>query len=237
VASVGSSPEAPDPIGARRAGAGRPLRRDAERNRQRILAAAASAFAAGGLHVTMDDIAGAAGLGVGTVYRRFPDKTQLIEALFDARIQRTIDVAERAGQRADAWEGLVYFLEQSLEVEATDRGLAELIRSGVGGGDVVRRSQACIAPLVATLLRRAQDAGQVRADLATSDLAVMKMMLLAVAHQSDDVAPGLWRRYLALMLDSIRTHPERPSTALPVTALSPEQHAEAVHIMRQRRRH
>jgi AcrR family transcriptional regulator len=140
--------QASDPPGAER-----PLRRDAERNRRRILTAASEAFASGGLHVTMDDIAEAAGLGVGTVYRRFPGKTQLIEALFEERMKRMVVLAEEAGKWADPWEGLVYFLEQSLVAEARDRGLAELIRSGVGGGDVVRRSQACIGPLAATMVR------------------------------------------------------------------------------------
>src|SRR4051794_16247958 len=85
----------------------RRLRRDAERNRQRILAAAADAFARGGLAVTMDEIARHAGVGVGTVYRRFPDKELLIDALFEQRIEELVALAVAARDEPDPFVGLV----------------------------------------------------------------------------------------------------------------------------------
>src|ERR671937_2958692 len=101
----------------------RPLRRDAERNRRRILEAAAEAFAERGLGITMDDIADHAGVGVGTVYRRFPDRELLIDALFEDVLVGMVALAEEALEIEDPWEGFVYFLEHALEKQTANRGL------------------------------------------------------------------------------------------------------------------
>src|SRR6201993_248250 len=89
----------------------RPLRRDAERTGQRILAAAAEVFTERGLDATLDEIARAAGVGIGTVYRRFPDKATLISELFKDRIDALVTVAEEACAARDPWQGLVSYLE------------------------------------------------------------------------------------------------------------------------------
>src|ERR1700680_1616117 len=101
----------------------RPLRKDAERNRQRILEAARELFTEQGLGVTLNDIAHFAGCGVGTVYRRFPDKEQLIDALFEERVGELVACAEAALSNPDPWEGFVGFLEYGLRLQAQDRGL------------------------------------------------------------------------------------------------------------------
>src|ERR1700728_5125884 len=88
-----------------------PLRRDAERNRQRILAAAADVFTERGLDATLDEVAKAAGVGIGTVYRRFPDKETLVSELFRERIDALVTVAETACTAPDPWRGLVSYLE------------------------------------------------------------------------------------------------------------------------------
>src|ERR1700760_4581841 len=100
MASLSTSPE-------------RPLRRDAELNRQRILAAARDAFAEQGLSVTLDEIAHRAGVGVGTVYRRFADKEVLIEALFEDQINAFVAMSEECLSFDDAWAGLLAFLERA----------------------------------------------------------------------------------------------------------------------------
>src|ERR1700760_3728659 len=84
----------------------RPLRRDAERNRQRILAAAADVFTERGLDATLEGGARAAGVGIGTVYRRFPDKETLISELFRDRVDALVTVAEEACAARDPWHGL-----------------------------------------------------------------------------------------------------------------------------------
>ncbi|MDX6618207.1 MAG: hypothetical protein QOK36_593, partial [Gaiellales bacterium] len=110
----------------------RPLRRDAARNRERILAAAGEVFATRGLEVTLDDIAHHAGVGVGTVYRRFPDKEGLIDALFEERIAAIAALAEEAAAHEDPWAGLVFFFERSLTEQAADRGLKQLLLASPG---------------------------------------------------------------------------------------------------------
>src|SRR3954466_13328981 len=107
--------------------ADRPLRKDAERNRQRILTAAGELFTERGLGVTLDDIARHAGVGVGTVYRRFPDKELLIDALFEQRIESISAVAAQALEIEDPWEAFQFYFEQGSELQARDRGLKELL--------------------------------------------------------------------------------------------------------------
>src|ERR1700730_11019246 len=101
----------------------RALRKDAERNRQRILEAARELFTERGLGVTLNDIAHHAGCGVGTVYRRFPDKEQLIDALFKDRVSEMVVVAEEALANPDPWEGLRQFLEDAIELQARSQAL------------------------------------------------------------------------------------------------------------------
>ena len=112
---------------------GRPLRKDAERNRQRILLAAAEVFTERGLEATLDDVARHAGVGVGTVYRRFPDKAALADALFEQRIDLLVGLAERAYGEPDPWQGLVSFLERAGEMMATDKGLRQILMFTVVG--------------------------------------------------------------------------------------------------------
>src|SRR6202035_2262707 len=104
----------------------RPVRGDAERNRQRILAAAARVFTERGLDATLDEVARAAGVGVGTVYRRFPDKEALVAALFRERIDNLVTVAENACAGADPWQAVVSYLEYAAAALAGDTGLRQL---------------------------------------------------------------------------------------------------------------
>src|ERR1051325_8125083 len=100
----------------------RPLRRDAERNRQRILEAASEVFNERGLEVSLDEIARHAGVGVGTVYRRFRSKEELVEALFMDRLDTVAAVADEALSTPDPWTGLVSFMEQMAGIMAGDTG-------------------------------------------------------------------------------------------------------------------
>ena len=196
----------------------RPLRRDAERNRRRILTAAADAFAEGGLGVTMDEIARRAGVGVGTVYRRFPDKDLLIEALFEQRIEELVALAEAARDDPDPFAGLVRFFETFLAVQAADRGLKDVVLGSARGAGRAARARQRIGPIVDELLARARAGGEVRPDLAASDLALIQLMLGAVIDFTHDVAPETWRRVLAIVLDGLPARRDAPSP-LPARAL------------------
>jgi AcrR family transcriptional regulator len=200
--------------------AGRPLRRDAERNRQRILAAAGELFTERGLGVTLDDIARHAGVGVGTVYRRFPDKEMLIDALFEQRLEAICVIATEALAAPDPWDGLVHFFERGCELQARDRGLKELLACSTHGGGCLAEPRGRLRVLVTELFDRAKAAGVVRTDADPYDAPLIHMMLGAVMDRTRVIAPELWRRYLGMVLDGLR--PGGP-TSLPVEALASTQ--------------
>jgi AcrR family transcriptional regulator len=200
----------------------RPLRRDAERNRQRILEAAREAFAEHGLAVTLDEIAQRAGVGVGTVYRRFADKEQLIEALFEDRMREFAELAEECLQADDAWDGLVRFLESATQQHACDRGFKEVALSGGHGLKRVARARQLMFPLVSRLVARAQADGSLRADIEPTDMPLLQLMLGSLSECTRNADPEVWRRFLGIITDGLRTSREAP-TALACDALTPEQ--------------
>ena len=210
----------------------RPLRADAERNRQRILRAAAEVFTTRGLQTSLDEVARHAGVGVGTVYRRFPDKDALVEALFEERIQQIVTLADEAWNETDSWTALASFLEKAGGILAADRGLRELLMFATHGRDRVEGTRARMQPAVHRLVLRAQQDGKLRADIQPTDMPFIEFMLTAAAEYADHVQPGIWRRYLAIILDGLR--PQRGGTSpLPVPALTPDQMME---VMRTRSR-
>src|SRR3954469_12512610 len=154
----------------------KPLRADAERNRRRILDAASELFADKGLSVGLDEIAHRAGVGVATAYRRFPDKDELIDALFAERVDTLVAVAERGLAEEDPWQGVVTFMEGAVALHASDRALKELVFHGSGGPARVAHVRGRMAPLAREILRRAQTAGVVRADVVVTDLILLQFM-------------------------------------------------------------
>jgi AcrR family transcriptional regulator len=193
--------------------AARPLRRDAERNRHRILEAAAEAFAERGLGITMDDIAEYAEVGVGTVYRRFPNKQVLIEALFEERMAELVAVAERALEREDPWEGLIEFIERAQALQVGNRGLKELMLDTPSGCERVAGVRGRLVPLTEQLVARAQASGQLRSDVERSDLKLIQTMLGAAADVAGDPEPEAWRRMLAIVIDGLRAREPRTEMA------------------------
>jgi AcrR family transcriptional regulator len=177
----------------------RPLRRDAERNRQRILEAARTLFAEQGLGVSHDQLAEAADVAVGTVYRRFPDKESLIEALFTREVDEVMALADAALEITDPWEALVSFMTKSLEIQAGNRSLKELALGGAPGLDLVCQAQARIMPIVGELVARAQAAGVLRPGIGTEDFGLVPIMIGAIIDSARDVDPNLWRRRSAII--------------------------------------
>lgn len=200
-----------DPTDTRPPSAGptdRPLRKDAARNRARILEAAGELFAQRGLGTTLNDVAHHAGVGVGTVYRHFPDKTELIETLFQTRVDEMVAIAQQGLADPDSWRGLVTTLTRVLELQARDRALGEIALEAPESVERVTRVRARMLPIGAELVRRAQAAGTVRADIDPTDLALTQLMVGTVVDASRDVAPDVWRRYLGIMLRGIATRPD-----------------------------
>ena len=199
----------------------RPLRRDAERNRQRILAAAADLLSERGLDATLDDVARAAGVGVGTVYRRFPDKEALIEELFRDRIDAMVAMAEEALTDPDPWQALVSYLEMATETMASNIGLRQLLMFATYGKDRVCYARDQMRPVVGKLVERAQASGDLRPDFDATDMKLIAYMLASAAEYAAATRPEVWRRYLTMLIDGLR--PARETvTELPVPPLSPD---------------
>ena len=179
--------------------AGRPLRADAARNREKVLQAARQAFAESGYGVPLDEIAARAGVGPGTVYRHFPSKEALFEAVVTARITDLVSDARARADADDPGEAFFGFLARIAGEAAAKRDLPDAIA-------ITGSLQEALHDALDVLLRRAQRAGAVRAGIETSDLIVLlKGMFAGLAGSSD---PALHERVFAVLADGLR--PPRP---------------------------
>jgi AcrR family transcriptional regulator len=206
--------------GARDAGPG--LRRDAQRNRDRIVAAARELFAQRGIEVTLNEVAHYAGVGVGTVYRRFPHKDALVAEVFESRLAEVEVLIRAAADDPDPWQGLIGFIYGSLEVQATDRALSDILLGAPLAIERLRQMRAEMVPIAADLIERARRAGAVRADFDTSDLPVLLVMLRTALDVTRVAAPEAWRRFAAILLQGIRP-PGSPVERLTVAPVGVEQ--------------
>ena len=191
----------------------RPLRRDAERNRRRILDAARAQMAEHGLAISYDEVARAADVAVGTVYNRFPAKEDLVHALFHEQVEEVVRSAEQALEVEDPWDAITAFTTQILAMQAGNRGLHQLMAGTSDRQPLAMAANRRIAPIAGELLRRAQSAGVIRADIDHSDFAMIPLMLGPIIEHGEQVDPQLWRRALALIMDGLRSPPrsELPS--------------------------
>jgi AcrR family transcriptional regulator len=188
----------------------RPLRKDAARNRELLIAAAREVFARRGIEASLDDVARRAGLGVGTAYRHFANKYELLTALMTQTIDEIVAQAEYAATMDDPWEGLVTFLEAALTVQAKDRGLREVLM-GVHDPEKLEQVHDRIAAPLDEIVRRAKRARLVRRDVEPSDVGVIIGMLCTVADIGGDEHPELWRRYLPLCLEGLKPGAPKPA--------------------------
>jgi AcrR family transcriptional regulator len=205
---------------ARTAVPARPLRRDAELNRQRLLEAAQEVFAELGFEATMDQIAARAGVGVGTAYRRFANKEELIAALFEDRLADLIAVADEALAEVDPWRGVIAYMEGSISLQAGDRGFKELVLSSPRSREYVAKARAQLKPRIDELIERAQRAGCLRPGIESTDLVVVQLMLAAIYEPARGASGEHWRRFLPLVIDGLGRQAGEP---LPGKALSVEE--------------
>ncbi|MGQ0845711.1 MAG: TetR/AcrR family transcriptional regulator [Sporichthyaceae bacterium] len=216
------------------AAADRPLRADAARNRERILAAAAEVFATRGLEASLDDIAAHAELGVGTVYRRFANREELIEALFKHRLDHVAALATEATAHPDSWFALTRLFEVMGSTIAADQGLFEamICRPESAGRAAVRER---MLPIVGNAFARAEADGHLRADASPTDFPMLLRMISAVADFTREVRPDLWRRYVAIFLDGLRAD-RTELTPLPEPPIDPVEVDEVRNCWRSGRR-
>jgi AcrR family transcriptional regulator len=184
-----------------RSTASRPLRADARRNRERVLAAARETFADDGLDAQMDDVARRAGVGVGTVYRHFPTKEAIVEAVAAAGYEEMCAIARESLELDDPWEAFNDFMWRGARLHRDDRAQCEIhtVRP-----DVARRvagDKHELLGIVAKLIERGQLAGVIRADLRYEDMPMIWSTIGAAQQHSVDER---WERYLEVVLDGLR---------------------------------
>jgi AcrR family transcriptional regulator len=182
----------------------RPLRRDAERNRRRILDAAGELMAERGVGVSLEEVAAAADVGVGTVYRRFPDKESLVRTLFSEHVDAVVALAIQARDSCDPWQGIQDFLGAVFAMQAADRGLSQILRGGDFGATLAHEARIRITPAVDELITRARNAGQLPADVGPGDLVLAELMVGAVAERAGPGNEATWRRALSIVLAGLR---------------------------------
>jgi AcrR family transcriptional regulator len=195
-----------------RPGPSRALRADAERNRRLIIETARRAFAERGLGVRLDEIAEEAGLGTGTVYRRFKDKDELVRAVFDEAMGEVVALADRMLADDVDGTGLRRFFEAAGELMARDRGLEQILTGSASGSlDLSTLGRAKMEPRIAALVKNAQAFGRLRSGLSHDDLPIIQIMLSATIEATAPVRADLWRRYHALILDALEPPADHPA--------------------------
>jgi len=192
-------------------------RRDAEQNHVRIVAAARSVLAEDGGDVAVGRIAEAAGVGVGTVYRHFPDKDALVDAVLDEAFGELIAAAERGLESDDAWAGLVGFLQEVGRMHAVNSGLREIVTGSAAGRERAAAMRRQLRPLLRRLVERAHAEGTLRPDVVPEDVVMILWATARVVERAGAVAPDAWQRLLGLVVDGLRPDAATPLPAPPLS--------------------
>jgi AcrR family transcriptional regulator len=200
---------------ARREKGARPLRADAQLNRDRILAAAAELFAERGLSVPLEEIAGRAGVGVATLYRRFPTRADLATAAFERTMSRYTEAVDRALAGPRAWDGFRAMVFELCELQAGDAGLRDLLTTEFPASSAIEARTNETVGKVKVLIARAQNEGPMRPDVVVADIVVLLLANAGVLKATGNAAPDAWRRFAALMLDAFRSRPDAPLPPAP----------------------
>lgn len=185
-----------------------PRRADARRNRERVLRAAREAFAEHGLGAGVEKIAARAGVGVGTVYRHFPTKEGMVEALAAEHFSALAEEARAAADESDPWRAVADFLRLAASRQAEDRALGEIMAARP---EVLRQTalgRDDLYAAVGDLIRRAQEAGELRADVVPEDI---PLVMCGIGNALQIANEGrAWERYLNLLLDGMRAAARPP---------------------------
>jgi AcrR family transcriptional regulator len=195
----------------------RPLRRDAQERRGNLIAAAQREFAAHGVDASLEKIARDAGVAIGTLYRHFPTRLDLLMAAFRPRLQEFLDGAAKALEMDDPWDGFVCYLENLFAVQAGDRGFNDFLSRRFPGNAETERIHDVMCQQIEDVLTRAQEAGDARPDITQADIVNLIWSNGRIIDATSAKAPTAWRRQLYLMLDAYRAErahsiPEPPMT-------------------------
>jgi AcrR family transcriptional regulator len=180
------------------------LRVDAQRNRARLLAAARELLATQGVDVSLREVARRAGVGVGTLYRHFPTREELVDAVLEDAFAEFLAATREAQEAKDAWTGLTGLIERVLLLHAHNRGLRDVVETRAHGRERSEAVRGQYAAAVAGLVERAQADGTLRADFAPQDVSLIFWAGDRVVQLGDQAAPEIWRRYLGFVFDGMR---------------------------------
>ena len=197
-----------------------PQRKDSRRNRAALVAAARTAFAEEGINAVLEGIARRAGLAIGTLYRHFPTRMDLVAAIIAEKKRAWIKAAEAAVVMEPAWDGLAFFLERTCELQAGDLAFNDVASMRFPYAPRIEAARKREYDLARRIVERAQAEGSLRADVTAEDLAFIVWGLSRVSEATHAIDPRAWRRYLALTLDGFRAGAAHP---LPVPPLRPRQ--------------
>ncbi|WP_265442645.1 TetR/AcrR family transcriptional regulator [Flexivirga meconopsidis] len=194
-----------------------PLRADAARNRSKVVEAACEQFRLGGLEIPLEDIAKAAGVGIATLYRRFPTREDLIAAVFEEMFASYRPVLEDAVGQDDPWTGVVRLVNGLCALQAAGAGLGDLVALRFPDSPALEELRLQVETQLDDLLDRARKSGQLRPDADPSDLMLIFLGNAEVVRRTAEHAPDAWRRYAALQLESLRARPDADKLPTPMT--------------------
>jgi AcrR family transcriptional regulator len=193
-----------------------PLRSDAERNRVRLLAAAGDVIARDGLDATVEAIAQAAGVGMGTLYRRFPTKETLVQAVLADLLARVLADLSVTAADEDPWNAFERSLHALGNWCAENRGVLDTLQPEAGNWPLFLEARASLLEALEPVLGRAQAAGVVRSDVGVADLVPLTSLLTKLPPRMRAASPKQWQRFLAVVLDGLRTEGARPLPLKPL---------------------
>ncbi|MGI5379932.1 TetR/AcrR family transcriptional regulator [Streptomyces sp. CA-251387] len=191
------------------------LRSDAERNRGRIIAAARRVFARDGLNASMASVAREAGVGIATMFRRFPTKEELVAAVFADRMDAYADAVATALEDPDPWNGFVGYLETACAMQAADYGFADVLTTSFPTAKAMEQRRNEAYEGMVRLIGRAKAAGRLREDFDPSDIVLLHMANAGVVNATAGAAPDAWRRVVALFIQSFEAPARGPLPASP----------------------
>jgi len=204
---------------------GRPMRSDAARNRDRIIRAARTVFAEQGLDASLNEVARKAGVGIATLFRRFPTREDLIAATFEDKMAAYAALTKAALEDPDPWHAFCNFVEQVCEMQVEDRGFTEVLMYTFPTAEHFDAEYAQASQAYLELIARAKASGRLRPDFDDVDLPVALMANAGVVAVTADTAPNAWRRFVAYLLQGFAA--SEGASTLPDPP-APDQLAEAV---------
>lgn len=195
----------------------KPRRRDAQERRDRLIAAARHEFAARGMDASLEQIARDADVAIGTLYRHFPTRMDLLLAALEPQLQEFMAGSKKALEIDDPWNGFVYYLENLFGVQAGDRGFNDFLSRRFPGNADTERIHDEMCRQIEDVLTRAQEAGEARPDITRADIVNLIWFNGRMLDATSTTAPNAWRRHLYLMLDAYRAERAHPIPEPPMT--------------------